>query len=759
MSEPVDAGSEDTRDGSAAVAFCGDGRVDPGEACDDGDDNSDSTPGACRTTCQPAGCDDGVVDPGLLCLGRTFLLQPGEVRPAGDSNGDGIMDFVIRSDGRFELHLSDGSDWSSAWSAGEDSEPIDWIVSNLDDDDRADLLVIKPDAVETRLGTADGFGPSRVDSVPVAAVLWHYPFDDDNLFDLLVQTSTDLVILRNDGSGRFSAAGSVPLNGGRFAGIADVDGDGHADILLDRPAGRFWSKLSSDGALATPELLSDQVLFPIEIDGTQGREFFTVAPPGFTMTFLDYDGSALVPIAGPTMIQAPDNWFDADGDGLHEALSIRGGQLSVFDLPSGEILDSRAGAGFPRPTDLDADEVWETTLVQGVEYLVFEQSDERLLGDPSAYSLDVPAQLSIRYGGDQRRGFFSIAGGLGLTLDAHARSAVVQRDVDAHQIERLDVDSDGIDDVLMATTGGDLLVGRSDGLGGFELGTPQLVGLVERFATSDLDGDGRTDLIAAAGDMVRIALQVGDGTFEVRTETTAGTQIENIAAGDFDGDGLVDVAVAPGIGAVRILLGQAGLDLSAAATSSVSASALYSAQLDEDPGDELLLLHRADETLTLRRPDGTMTEVATAPEPRIVISADLDGDDRPEVIVAARRSIQIFDRDLELMSSVEVLGGHHLVAGDLDGDGDTDLLTAAPMGEATMLTEPDDYGLATPLLNDGGRFEAGRPFYTRGPPRSVFLADTNGDGALDLVAATHGAPIPTAYTPWEPALVTYLGRP
>jgi len=49
------------------VPFCGDGVVDTGEACDDGADNSDVIPDACRTDCQLATCGDGVVDRGEQC--------------------------------------------------------------------------------------------------------------------------------------------------------------------------------------------------------------------------------------------------------------------------------------------------------------------------------------------------------------------------------------------------------------------------------------------------------------------------------------------------------------------------------------------------------------------------------------------------------------------------------------------------------------------------------------------------------------------
>ncbi len=52
---------------SQPVGSCGDGVVDPGEQCDDGPENSDSLPGACRSDCSLPSCGDGVVDPGEQC--------------------------------------------------------------------------------------------------------------------------------------------------------------------------------------------------------------------------------------------------------------------------------------------------------------------------------------------------------------------------------------------------------------------------------------------------------------------------------------------------------------------------------------------------------------------------------------------------------------------------------------------------------------------------------------------------------------------
>lgn len=55
--------------GGGSDPACGNGKVEPGEQCDDGVANSDTDPGACRTNCRTAYCGDGVVDSGEDCDG------------------------------------------------------------------------------------------------------------------------------------------------------------------------------------------------------------------------------------------------------------------------------------------------------------------------------------------------------------------------------------------------------------------------------------------------------------------------------------------------------------------------------------------------------------------------------------------------------------------------------------------------------------------------------------------------------------------
>lgn len=62
-----DVDTDDADDPGEPV--CGDGQIAGDEACDDGDANGDGPDAACRLDCQLNTCGDGVVDPGEACDG------------------------------------------------------------------------------------------------------------------------------------------------------------------------------------------------------------------------------------------------------------------------------------------------------------------------------------------------------------------------------------------------------------------------------------------------------------------------------------------------------------------------------------------------------------------------------------------------------------------------------------------------------------------------------------------------------------------
>ena len=61
------SGDGDTSSSSSGppAPVCGDGNLDPGEGCDEGENNSDM--GACKLDCSPQACGDGLLQPGEQC--------------------------------------------------------------------------------------------------------------------------------------------------------------------------------------------------------------------------------------------------------------------------------------------------------------------------------------------------------------------------------------------------------------------------------------------------------------------------------------------------------------------------------------------------------------------------------------------------------------------------------------------------------------------------------------------------------------------
>ena len=139
-------------------------------------------------------------------------------------------------------------------------------------------------------------------------------------------------------------------------------------------------------------------------------------------------------------------------------------------------------------------------------------------------------------------------------------------------------------------------------------------------------------------------------------------------------------------------------------------------------------------------PHTTNSDLGVAGICRDVELADVDGDGDLDCIVArgantANRDELLFLNEGDGFFSDEPIvlpnGGNNTINlefGDLDNDGDIDLLPAHTSSANTF------------ILNDGtGNFQAFVPTPGWANSRHVFAADMNGDGILDVVAATQNS--------------------
>ncbi len=157
-----DAQDTDTDEDTDTVLVgpsCGDGVVDDGEACDDGEANSDTAPDACRTTCTLPTCGDGVTDAEEGCDDQNELggdgcspgcvaeSLPGEVEPNDiPATASPVTAGVGAMGGLSELDIDcwavevEDNGWLDVRATGPDGTcPPDLVIRlyDLDDDEVA----------------------------------------------------------------------------------------------------------------------------------------------------------------------------------------------------------------------------------------------------------------------------------------------------------------------------------------------------------------------------------------------------------------------------------------------------------------------------------------------------------------------------------------------------------------------------------------------------------------------------------------------
>src|SRR5205814_405368 len=121
--------------------------------------------------------------------------------------------------------------------------------------------------------------------------------------------------------------------------------------------------------------------------------------------------------------------------------------------------------------------------------------------------------------------------------------------------------------------------------------------------------------------------------------------------------------------------------------------------------------------------------------PRSVAIGDVNGDGRPDLVVAndGSNSVSVLlgngDGTFQAQTKYTTLGAlpASVAIGDVNGDGRPDLVVAyeGPSGASVLRGNGD------------GTFQAQATYRTGDPPVSVAIGDVNGDGRPDLVTADY----------------------
>lgn len=267
--------------------------------------------------------------------------------------------------------------------------------------------------------------------------------------------------------------------------------------------------------------------------------------------------------------------------------------------------------------------------------------------------------------------------------------------------------------------------------------------------TGDFNRDGQADFATANQSAGTVSLLLADhnnpGQFLAPVTTTLAAGLNAMTTGDINRDGQLDIVVIDGSAdsATVLLNSQAadcGLDFggSLAVPTGANPSAVITADVDGDGRPDLVVANGNDNTLSLLAGSGhgafTATGLlSTGNGPGAVSKADLNGDGRDDFLVTNvnSNSLTILNQtspgQFQSGATISSSSLGSAVAGFVDSDGRQDLVFTNPADDTVSLLLQDP---ANP-----GAFLSAIVINTGGFPGALALADLNNDLHGDFAVA------------------------
>ena len=620
--------------------------------------------------------------------------------------------------------------------------PSSVALADVNQDGNLDLLTANTNAASVSVRLGDGAGNFTgttevgVGSNPIQLVL--ADVNRDGRVDLLtVNTGSGTVSVRlGDGAGNFTGTTEVSVGGSNQQGlaVADVNLDGRLDLLATNQGSATVSVRLGDG-----------------IGGFSGTTEVSVlsAPQGVTVADINLDG-------------LPDLLATSLGSG---AVSYRVGDgLGGF---TGSTNYNAGGLGhlprrvFARDINLDGkpDIITANLNSNNISVRVsngvasYNPLVTFSMGNDPSFGLAIsdinldgkPDVLTANQGSN------TVSFRLGDGLGSFGAEQILAVGASPRDIVAADVNQDGKPDLLVTNS--------ADNTVSVLLNTTPVIvnpfgaatsvsaeASPQRVVASDVNLDGKPDLLIANASSSSVSVRLGDGLggFSGTTNISVGTNPVGLAVADVNLDGRPDFLTANTTSSnVSVRLGDGAGGFSGSTTVSVGTQpfTIVVADVNLDGRPDFLTANLAANNISVRLGDGlggfsgsTNFTVGFAPSGVFVADVNLDG--LPDFLAtnfgSSSVSVRLGDGLGGFSGTTNISLGTDPISvfvADVNLDGKPDFVTANQSANTVSVR-----------LGDGlGGFSGTTTISVGTTTRSVFVADVNLDGKPDLITANRGA--------------------
>jgi hypothetical protein len=317
-----------------------------------------------------------------------------------------------------------------------------------------------------------------------------------------------------------------------------------------------------------------------------------------------------------------------------------------------------------------------------------------------------------------------------------------------------DINGDGKLDLISANSlDNTLTVLTNNGTGGFGTNTTLWEGESPVcVVAADVNGDGRMDLIS--GDRytgLTVQTQVGFTAYV----HTVGNEPYSVVAVDINNNSNLDLITANSAnGTLTVLTNNGGGIFSSNATLQTGSGAFFlaSADINGDGRPDLISAGDSDDSLSIFTNNakggfGSYATVNVGGNPTCVAPVEINNDGEVSLAVTGDDLLLFTNNGSGVFGPNATLAVNNdprfVLAADLNGDHFPDLVCIN--GQSGKQGDPD--GTLLVLLNNGnGGYVSNATYEVGENPKSVVAADVNGDGKPDLICANEGSDTLTVLT-------------